>query len=91
MKCVKTIFKDILFYAPNWSDEQETSYGCFSGFLGPLGCSKEKFKCLGGFLGAFRSVNKIQSCALMTASYCITLNILFKINSVLQKQIHPHE
>ena len=28
---------------------------CFSGFLGPLGCSEKKFKCLGGFLGAFRS------------------------------------
>ena len=33
MKCVKNIFKDILFYAPNWSDEQGASYGRFNGFL----------------------------------------------------------
>ena len=33
MKCVKLNFKDILFYAPNWSDEKGTSYGRFSGFL----------------------------------------------------------
>ena len=33
MKCVKLNFKDILFYAPNWSDEKGTSYGRFSAFL----------------------------------------------------------
>ena len=33
MKRVKNIFKDILFYAPNWSDEQGASYGCFNEFL----------------------------------------------------------
>ena len=48
MKYVKTI----LFYAQNWSDEQGASYGRFSGFLGPLGCSEKKFR---GFVGAFRS------------------------------------
>ena len=37
------------------SDEQGTSYGRFSAFLCPLDCLEEKFKCLGGFLGAFRS------------------------------------
>ena len=55
MKCVKTIFEDILFYAPNLSDEQGASYGRFSGLLCPLSYSEEKFECLGGFLGAFRS------------------------------------
>ena len=35
MKCVKTIFKDILFYAPNRSDERGASYGHFSGFSSP--------------------------------------------------------
>ena len=55
MTCVKTNFRDILFYAPNRYDEQGASYGRFSGFLGPLGCSEEKFKCLRGFLGALRS------------------------------------
>ena len=30
MKCVKNIFKDIIFYAPNWSDEQRASYGRFN-------------------------------------------------------------
>ena len=27
------LIKDISFYAPNWSDEEGTSYGHFSGFL----------------------------------------------------------
>ena len=36
-KCVKIIFRNILFHVPNWSDEQGTSYGGFSGFLCPLG------------------------------------------------------
>ena len=31
MKCAKTIFKDILFYAPIWSDDQGTSYSPFNG------------------------------------------------------------
>ena len=85
MKCVKSIFKDILFFAPNGSDEQGTSYGRFSGFLGPLGCSEEKFKCLGGFLESFRCdfrcksmkiycfVTKIQHCALMTVFRVLVL------------------
>ena len=47
MKCIKTIL-NYLSYALNWCDEQGTSYGRFNGFLGPLGCSEEKFKCLGG-------------------------------------------
>ena len=59
------------------------SYGRFSGFLGPLGCSEEKFKCLGGFLGAFQSdfihesikilFAKIQSCGLMTVFRVLVL------------------
>ena len=44
MKCVKTIFKDILFYAPNGSDGQEASYGHFSGFSSPtFEARKKKF------------------------------------------------
>ena len=42
MKCVKTIFKDILFYAPNWSDGQEASYGHFSGFSSPTFEARKK-------------------------------------------------
>ena len=33
MKYVKLTLKDILFYAPNWSDEKGTSNDRFSGFL----------------------------------------------------------
>ena len=74
MKCVKTIFRAILFYAPNWSDEW-TSYGCFSGFLCPLNCSEEKFKCLGGFLGAFRSDFR-QHCALVMVFKVLVLYLV---------------
>ena len=83
MKCVKTILKDISFYSPNLSDEQGTSYGCFSGFLGPLGCSEEKFKCLGGPLEVILKINllkfwfanEIQHCALVTVFKVLVLYI----------------
>ena len=55
MKCVKTIFKDILLYAPNWSDEQGNSYGCFSGFFVTQNWDFKKKNILGTCLGKLRT------------------------------------
>ena len=57
MKCVKTIFKDILLYAPNWSDEQGTSYGCFSGFLSHKIEIWRKINILGTSLGKSKTTH----------------------------------
>ena len=50
MKYVKFNFRDILFYAPNWSDEKGTSYGRFSGFLSHKIEISENKNILGTFL-----------------------------------------
>ena len=71
----------ILFYAQNWSDEQATSYSRFNAFLCPLGCSEEKFECLGAFRSDFIRrfikkcffVDKIQRCALVTVFRVLVL------------------
>ena len=57
--CVKIIFKDILYYELNWSDEQGGGYGRFSGLLCPLSFLKEKFECLGGLLVPLEVIFKV--------------------------------
>ena len=57
----KKKFKDILFYAPNWSDEQGVRYGRFSGLLCPLSYSEEKSE--------FCLKRKIQEITANTAYY----------------------
>ena len=47
MKCVKLDFKDILFYAPNWSDAKGASYGHFTEFSSPTFEARRKIKVSG--------------------------------------------
>ena len=47
MKYVKLDFKDILFYAPNWSDAKGASYGHFTDFSSPTFEARKKIKVSG--------------------------------------------
>ena len=42
MKYVKLDFKDILFYAPNWSNAKGASYGHFTDFSSPTFEARKK-------------------------------------------------
>ena len=47
MKYVKLDFKDILFYAPKWSDAKGASYGHFTDFSSPTFEARKKIKVSG--------------------------------------------
>ena len=47
MKYVKLNFKDILFYAQNWSDAKGASYGHFTDFSSPTFEARKKIKVSG--------------------------------------------
>ena len=50
MKYVKLDFKDILFYAPNWSDAKWASYGHFTDFSSPTLEARKETKVSGNTL-----------------------------------------
>ena len=57
MKCVKLNFKDILFYASNWSDQKGTSYDRFSAFLSHKIEISRKKNILGTSLGKSKTTH----------------------------------
>ena len=72
MKRVKSDFKDILFYAQNWSDAKGASYGHFAEFLSPNLLDGQKVPTNCGHQG-----NKNEKIATVI---CGHFNICFKTN-----------